>query len=126
MVEAASCIHQGNDLDGYYMVANPAALVQFAFNYTNDHKTELKKQFPDAVTFRTKASFSDKELNQMLNYYTKLTSKKAPYLTANSKKELKLWIKALIGRNLYGNDAFYPVINETDETILKAKQVIKK
>ena len=119
-------IHQGNDLDGYYMVANTAALVQFAFNYTNDHKTELKKQFPDAVTFRTKASFSDKELNQMLNYYTKLTGKKAPYLTANSKKELKLWIKALIGRNLYGNDAFYPVINETDETILKAKQVIKK
>ena len=119
-------IHQGNDLDGYYTVANTAALVQFAFHYTNDHKAELKKLYPDAATFRAKASFSDKELNQMLTYYTKLTGKKVPYLTANSKKELKLWIKALIGRNLYSNDAFYPVINETDETILKAKQVIKK
>ena len=108
------------------MVANTAALVQFAFNYTNDHKSELKKQYPDAVTFRTKASFSDKELNQMLTYYTKLTGKKAPSLTANSQKELKLWIKALIGRNLYGNAAFYPVINQSDETILKARQVMKK
>ena len=118
-------IHQGNDLDGYYTVANTAALNQFAFHYANEHKAELKKQYPDAVTFVSKATFSDKELNQMLAYYTKLTKKPAPQLTANSKKELKLWIKALIGRNLYNNDAFYPVINQSDETIQKAMQVLK-
>lgn len=119
-------IHQGNDLDGYYTVANTAALNQFAFNYTNDHKAELKKQYPDAATFVSKATVSDKELNQMLAYYTKLTKKPVPHLTANSKKELKLWIKALIGRNLYNNDAFYPVVNQSDETIQKAMQVLKK
>lgn len=118
-------IHQGNDLDGYYTVANSAALVQFAFNYTNDHKANLMQQYPDVATFLAKYSVSDKELNQLLEYYYKLTKKKAPTLSANSKKELKVWIKALVGRNLYGNDAFYPVINQTDETILKAKQVMK-
>ena len=118
-------IHQGNDLDGYYTVANTAALNQFAFHYANDHKAELTKQYPDAATFVAKATVSDKELNQMLAYYTKLTKKPVPHLTANSKKELKLWIKALIGRNLYNNDAFYPVVNQSDETIQKAMQVLK-
>lgn len=118
-------IHQGDDLNGYYTVANTAALIQFAFNYTNEHKAELKKQYPDAVAFVSKATFSDKELNQMLAYYTKLTKKPAPQLTANAKKELKRWIKALIGRNLYSNDAFYPVINQSDETVQKAMQVLK-
>ena len=118
-------IHQGNDLDGYYTVANTAALNQFAFNYTNEHKAELTKQYPDAATFVAKATVSDKELNQMLAYYTKLTKKPVPHLTANSKKELKLWIKALIGRNLYNNDAFYPVVNQSDETIQKALHVLK-
>lgn len=119
-------IHQGNDLDGYYTVANSAALVQFAFHYTNEHKEELKSQYPNVSTFLSKATVSDKELNQVLAYYTKLTKNKTPYLSANSKKELKVWIKALIGRNLYGDNAFYPVINKTDETIIKALQVIKK
>ena len=118
-------IHQGNDLDGYYTVANTAAITQFAFNYTNEHKAELKTQYPDPTMFISKATVSDKELNQMLTYYTKLTKKPVPPLTANSKKELRLWIKALIGRNLYNNEAFYPVINQSDETIQKAMHVLK-
>lgn len=118
-------IHQGNDLDGYYTVANTAALNQFAFHYANDHKAELTKQYPNAAAFVSKATVSDKELNQMLAYYTKLTKKPVPHLTANSQKELKLWIKALIGRNLYNNDAFYPVVNQGDETIQKAMKVLK-
>ena len=46
-------------------------------------------------------------------------------LSAEDKKELKIWLKALIGRNLYGDEAFYPVINASDKVILKALEVIK-
>jgi hypothetical protein len=35
-------------------------------------------------------------------------------------------LKALMARNLYGNDAFYFIINETDETMQKALSEIKK
>ncbi|MBR6905249.1 MAG: hypothetical protein IKN32_10415, partial [Bacteroidales bacterium] len=44
----------------------------------------------------------------------------------NSSKELKVWLKALIGRNLYDDEAFYPVINKTDKVILKAREVLGK
>lgn len=118
-------IHKGHDLDGYYQIANSAALVQFAFNYTNEHKDELKRTYPSTDVFLKKMTVSDQELNALTTYYAKITHKSVPTLTANSKKELKVWLKALIGRDLYGDEAFYPVINETDETVAKALEVLR-
>lgn len=119
-------VTKNDGLDGYYEVANTAAMVQYAFNYTNSHKESLKKNYPDAKTFQSKYTLSDAQLNEMLTYYKKLSKKNVPALSAASKKELKIWTKALIGRNLYGEEGFYPVINTTDKTILKALEVLKK
>ena len=47
-------------------------------------------------------------------------------MNATSQKELRLWLKAFIGRNIYEENGFYPVINSTDKTILKALEVINK
>lgn len=119
-------IEKNNDLDGYYMVANTSALVQYTFHFANDHKEQLKKQYPDEKSFINQYTVSDAQLNALLSYYKKVNKKKAPALSASSKKELKTWIKALIGRNLYGDDAFYPVINKSDKTIQKAIEVLRK
>lgn len=119
-------IEHGEALNGYYDVANTAALTQYAFNYTNSNKDILKKKYPNAQTFVSTMSISDAQIVELLKYYTKLTQKKTPSLSTESKKELKIWMKALIGRNLYGNEAFYPVINSTDKTIKKAVEVVEK
>ena len=119
-------IDRGNELDGYYTIANSAAIVQFAFHYTNAHKNELKQSYPDVKSFISKMTVSDAMIQQLLADYAKLTKEKAPILNAASKKELKLWVKGLIGRNLYGNDGFYPIVNSTDPTLLKALSVLKK
>ncbi len=119
-------IPKGNQLDGYYQIANSAALVQFCFHYANENKESLKKQFATKQQYISAMTVSDALLNQVIAYYVKLSKQKAPVMTAESKKELKVWTKALIGRNLYGDDCFYPVINQTDPVILKALQVIKK
>lgn len=113
-------------LDGYYTIANTATLVQYAFHYATNHKSELKKLYPDADSYVSKMTFTDAQLKEVLQYYTKLTNKKAPVLSAKSQKEVKLWAKALIGRDLYGNEAFYPVVNSSDKTVLKALDVLKK
>lgn len=118
-------IERNNELDGYYQIANSAALIQFAFHYANGHKKELKTTYPDAQSFVSKMTITDAMIQELLTNYTQLTKEKAPALSAASKKELKIWVKGLIGRNLYGNDAFYPVVNSTDKTILKALSVIK-
>ena len=118
-------IDRGDKLNGYYAIANTSALIQFTFHYTNEHKAELQKQYPDISSFLNKMTVTDALLNQLVNYYVKNTKQKTPKLSAEDKKELKIWLKALIGRNLYGDEAFYPVINASDKVILKALEVIK-
>jgi len=118
-------LEQAKDLESYYEIANTAAIVQYSFHYTTQQKENLKKQYPDAKSFVAKYSVSDAQINELLGYYKKLSKHNAPALTAADRKELKQWTKAFIGRNLYGNEAFYPVINTNDKTILKALEVMK-
>lgn len=110
---------------GFYAVSNTAAPVQYAFHYANEHKASLLKQYPDAKTFCAKMSVSDVQVQELLQYYKKLAKKDPPALNGESKKELKVWIKALIGRNLFGDEAYYRTINTTDPVVLKAMAVMK-
>lgn len=118
-------IDHDDQLDGYYQVANTAALIQYAFDYTNNHKSELQKQYANPSLYVSKMVVSDAQLSKMLEYYKKIKkNNETPVLSVESKKELKIWIKALIGRNLYGDEAFYPVINASDPVMLKACAVL--
>ena len=118
-------LEQTKNLEGYYEIANTATLIQYSFHYVTQQKESLKKSYPTARDFIAKYSVSDAQITEILGYYKKLTKHNAPALTAGDRQELKQWTKALIGRNLYGNEAFYPVINTTDKTILKAIEVMK-
>jgi carboxyl-terminal processing protease len=118
-------IDRGDDLNAYYDIANTSALIQFAFHYTNEHKSELKSHYPDTKSYIAKMQVTDQMLQQLVQYYEKNNKKKVSKMSANSSKELKTWLKALIGRNLYGDEAFYPVINKTDNVILKALETLK-
>ena len=114
-----------DETPGYAEIANTAALVQYTFHYVTQHKTELKKNYPDTKNFVAKYQVSDTQITELIQYYKKLSGHDAPTLNAKDRKELKVWTKALIGRNLYGENAFYPVINTTDNTIQKALEVLK-
>ena len=118
-------IDRGDDLNAYYDIANTSALIQFAFHYTNEHKSELKNHYPDTKSYIAKMQVTDQMLQQLVQYYEKNNKKKVSKMSANSSKELKTWLKALIGRNLYGDEAFYPVINKTDNVIIKALETLK-
>jgi carboxyl-terminal processing protease len=113
-------IDRGDDLNAYYDISNSSALIQFAFHYTNKHKATLKKQYPDAKSYVAGMTVSDQMLQQLIAYYEKNNNKKVSKMTASASRELKTWLKALIGRNLYGEEAFYPVINKTDKVVLEA------
>jgi carboxyl-terminal processing protease len=118
-------IDRGEDLNAYYDIANSSALIQFAFHYTNEHKSELKNKYPDTKSYVARMQVTDQMLQQLVQYYEKNNKKKVSKMSANSSKELKTWLKALIGRNLYGDEAFYPVINKTDNVIIKALESLK-
>jgi len=118
-------IDRAEDLNAYYDIANSSALIQFAFHYANEHKSSLKGKYPDSKAYVNGTIVTDQMLQQLVSYYEKNNKKKVSKMSANSSKELKIWLKALIGRNLYGDEAFYPVINKTDKVILKALEEMK-
>ena len=116
-------LDEDSTLNAYYQVLNSSAIIQFAFNYATDHKDNILKQFPTAQDYVKKMTVSNDLLKQLLNFYTQKTGQKVKDLNNESIKELKVWLKALIGRDIYQDEAFYPVINSTDKTFLKAMEV---
>ncbi|MBQ4432772.1 MAG: hypothetical protein II894_01280, partial [Bacteroidales bacterium] len=92
-------------------------------NYANQHKAQLQKQYPDAKSFVKNMQVSDALAQEFIRFYANKEGKVT--LNNASNKELRIWLKALIGRNLYRDEAFYPVINSTDKTVLKAVEVLK-
>jgi carboxyl-terminal processing protease len=106
-----------NYSDAYYQALNNAALIQFAFNYANQNKAELTHKYPSAEAFIKKMNVSNAILHEYLGFYAQKTSNKLPSLNLEESNALSLWLKALIGRNLFQDEAFYPIINEKDEVI---------
>ena len=101
----------------YYQALNHTAFIQFAFNYANQNKERLTKNYPSAEVFIKKMNVTNNILQEYLEFYAKKSSRTLPTLNSEEKQKLGLWLKALIGRNLYQDDAFYPIINMMDNVI---------
>ena len=98
-------------------------LTTFAFEFTDNNRANFLNTYKTASAFITNYSVSTKEVEALKNY---LTSKKVTNLTLTiSDKGFSEILKALIGRNLFDKDAYYPIINKNDNAILKAIQVLK-
>jgi carboxyl-terminal processing protease len=104
----------------YYHALNHSALVQFAFNYANHNKASVTKNFPSAEFFVKNMSVSEAILNEYLKFYAQKSNKNIPFFNSSERNLLGIWLKALIGRNLYQDDAFYPIINTMDSMIEEA------
>ena len=109
----------------FNQIYNSGLLIEFIFNYATEHKSEILRNFPTAEDFVEKMSVTDATVSQFMKFYQS-KGHSAPTLNATSQKELRLWLKAFIGRNIYEEKGFYPVINSTDITIQKAMEVIHK
>jgi len=103
--------------NAYYQVLNNSALIQFAFDYANQNKVTLTQNYPSAESFIKKMNVSEAVLHNYLKFYAQKSSREIPALNTEEKRELSTWLKALIGRNLYQDGGFYPVINTIDEVI---------
>jgi len=106
--------------NAYYQMLNNTTLIQFAFNYANQNKATLTVKYPSAEAFIKKMTVTNLILQEYISFYAQNNSNIKPELNSEEKAALSHWIKALIGRNLYQDEAFYPIINEVDEVIKEA------
>ncbi len=101
---------------------NTGTLNTFAFEYTDHNRQQLLNSYKKASEFISKYNISDKEVSALKSY---LILKKITSLNFTGKEVgFKQILKALIGRNLFDKDAYYPILYENDTAVLKAIEVL--
>lgn len=115
-----------NENNGWFnALFNMGLINQFAFKYIDDNRKEIKSKYTE-VSFVKQFTVDDALFEQLVNYAEKAGLKKDTQKIAFTKLKTKAWLKAFIGRNIFGDKAFYPVWLSEDETFKKALDLVKK
>lgn len=98
-------------------------LNQFAFEYTDQHRIDLEN-FNSAQDFVDRFTITPAILEELYVYAEKRGIPRHEAEIARSLEQIKIRTKALIGRNLWQNDGYYPVILRQDKVFLRALEVL--
>ena len=113
-------------ITSYYIDITNAGLIQkFAFNYVDINREALKKMANYKQFLRTEPS-SDALLNDFVAYASK-NGVPARWYYINLSRDLIINnIKALVARDVFGNESFYPIFNRNDKTVHAALKAFNK
>lgn len=118
-----------NDTSGitsYYMkVANAGLIQKFAYKYADKNRAKLTGS--KNYTHMLRLLPTDQTLLNDFVYYASRNGVPARWYYINiSSKLITLQLKALIGQYIFGDNAFYPILNEDDNNITAAIEAFKK
>lgn len=103
---------------------NINAIQEYTFNYVRDHAEQLKKL--SVEQFQNQFNVTDAMLQELSQLGKAYDVKPKPKQIEKHKDHFKLHIKAQIARQIWGNDGFYPIFNETNEVLQKATGLFDK
>jgi carboxyl-terminal processing protease len=105
-------------------IANQGIVFSYAMEYVDKNRQKLTSSYKNVDAFISNFQVTQSMISEMVARGKKVGI--TPELSAYSTKEFKKWTKAYIGRNLFGEKAFYPIINEDDEIIKAAIESLKE
>ncbi|MBI4944849.1 MAG: S41 family peptidase [Bacteroidetes bacterium] len=98
------------------------ALNQFSFDYADKNRKSLSAM--NMKKFQSTFMIDEKIFNEFRAYAEKLGVKTNLREAEVSKKVIKIFLKASIARQIWGNEGFYPILNEDDKVILKSLKLL--
>ncbi|MBR5631763.1 MAG: PDZ domain-containing protein [Bacteroidales bacterium] len=115
-----------DDSTEYYFnrIVNLGLLYQYAFDYTDKHRTQLKG-------YKTVEAFdrSFKVTDAMFDALVRLADEKGIVGTEEqrqaARRETDILLKAYIARNLFDDEGFYPIYAPMDEILQRAIEELK-
>lgn len=111
--------------DYYRDIVRMGILNRFVLEYVDDNRSKLKKNYPDFEKYENGFVLDEKLMSRFVNYAEKEGVEKSAEDLTISGFQLEVMIKALIARDLFGNSEFYKIYNTTNESYLKALEVLK-
>jgi len=109
--------------DYYRKIINKGIIAEFAFDFA-DRSRKMLKGFNNAENYISKFQISDQLLNDLVLFAEKKGIPKDEEGIKMAGTNLKALLKGSIGRNIFDDPAFYPVILNDDVTFKKAIEVL--
>jgi carboxyl-terminal processing protease len=114
-----------NESSKYFIsLFNKGFILQFTFDYTDKNRQTIKKTYSNAAAFIKGFAIDATTFADFMAYAEKNGVKKDDKNIAALSNYIKVYLKAYIGRNIYNDEGFYPVLKETDNTLQKAIGVL--
>jgi carboxyl-terminal processing protease len=116
----------GKDENSKYFthVYNKGLILQFAFDYSDKNRQAIKNRYNNAQGFVYGFTVNDQMFDDFIAYAVKNGIPKDEAGIAESGENIRVNLKAYIGRNIFSDQAFYPVLKDIDKTLKKAISVI--
>lgn len=110
-----------NDTTHYFFnkMANNSILFQYAFDYSDIHRNEIIK-YGDVETFSKKFVFTDAMFDELMRRTEEKKIKGTEDDKAKARELSEPLFKAYVARNVFGDEAFYPLYEPMDEILQKA------
>ena len=113
-------------ITNYYIeVVNAGLLQRYAFDYCNKHRAELNKM-EDYNQFLRTAPSDEALIRDFADYASANGIAPRWYYINLSRDVIVTNLKALIARDIFGSQAFYPILNRNDKTVQAALKALNK
>ncbi|MFN6039800.1 MAG: peptidase S41, partial [Bacteroidota bacterium] len=97
----------------------------FAFQYADKNREKILK-LGSAKSFVDGFNIDEQMFTEFLRFVEQKGIKNDPIGLKKSNLILRNQLKALIGRSIFNNEAYFPVIHTQDKTVLKAVEIISR
>ncbi len=116
-------LESGEKTAFFNKVFNRGHIYTFAFDYADRQRASLDGH-GDARGFVEGFRLNNRIYNDFLDYVGERGSDPPPQRNKESEALIRTYLKAYIGRNIFGAEAFYPVLHTHDKTLRKALEVL--
>ena len=98
---------------------------EYAMNYVDRHRTELEKEYPKFEEFEKKFEVSDEMVEEIVAAGEQQGVKRDEALLVPVVPEMKLFVKSLLARDLWGMNELYRVSNATNKILNAAVEALR-
>ncbi len=108
----------------YRDIVAKGVLNKFCVNYVEDHRKEIKKAYPKVEAYVERFNPSADLMQQLIDEATAEGIEFNPEQYERSRRYLTTIVKAVIGRDIYGQDTYYRVAYMNNPVFIRAFELV--
>jgi carboxyl-terminal processing protease len=112
-------VRQSDSIVLFNLLIAQGIIFTYAMEYADANRMLVKSQYPNGEVFIEKFRIDRGMIDEILRSATK-AGIQGYHLSAESAAALRRYLKAYIGRHIYGEPLYYRLLNKDDETIREA------